>query len=58
MAIGAAFSFTKVLYNVPIPGGTSAHAVGGGLLAVVPGPLAKMICITIALPLRPLLFGD
>ncbi|MGP8050211.1 MAG: cobalt transporter CbiM [Desulfobaccales bacterium] len=58
MAIGAAFSFTIMMYNVPIPGGTSAHAVGGGLLAIVLGPWAAMICITIALAIQALLFGD
>ncbi len=58
MAIGAAFSFTIMMYNVPIPGGTSAHAVGGGLLAVVLGPWATMICVTIALAIQALLFGD
>ncbi|MGC9197088.1 MAG: cobalt transporter CbiM [Syntrophobacteraceae bacterium] len=58
MAIGAAFSFTIMLYNVPIPGGTTAHAVGGGLLAVVLGPWAATICITIALAIQALLFGD
>lgn len=58
MAIGAAFSFTIMMYNVPIPGGTTAHAVGGGLLAVVLGPWATMICVTIALAIQALLFGD
>jgi cobalt/nickel transport system permease protein len=47
-----------MMYNVPIPGGTSAHAVGGGLLAVVLGPWATMICVTIALAIQALLFGD
>ena len=58
MAIGAAFSFTIMMYNVPIPGGTSAHAVGGGLPAVVLGPWATLICVTIALAIQALLFGD
>jgi cobalt/nickel transport system permease protein len=58
MAIGAAFSFTIMMYNVPIPDGTTAHAVGGGLLAVVLGPWAAMICVTIALAIQALLFGD
>jgi cobalt/nickel transport system permease protein len=58
MAIGAAFSFTVMMYNVPIPDGTTAHAVGGGLLAVVLGPWAAMICVTIALAIQALLFGD
>lgn len=58
MAIGAAFSFTIMMYNIPIPDGTTAHAVGGGLLAVVLGPWAAMICVTIALAIQALLFGD
>jgi cobalt/nickel transport system permease protein len=58
MAAGAAFSFTIMMYNVPIPDGTTAHAVGGGLLAVVLGPWAASICITVALAIQALLFGD
>lgn len=58
MAIGSAFAFTIMMYNVPIPDGTSAHAVGGALLAVVLGPWAASICITIALAIQALLFGD
>lgn len=58
MAIGAAFSFTIMMYNVPIPDGTTAHAVGGALLAVILGPWAATIAITVALALQALLFGD
>jgi len=58
MAVGAAFSFTIMMYNVPIPDGTTAHAVGGGLLAVILGPWAASVCITIALAIQALLFGD
>jgi cobalt/nickel transport system permease protein len=58
MAIGAAFAFTIMMYNVPVPGGTTAHAVGGALLAVVLGPWAAAICITIALAIQALLFAD
>jgi cobalt/nickel transport system permease protein len=58
MAMGAAFTFTIMMYNVPIPDGTTAHAVGGGLLAVVLGPWAATICITTALAIQALLFGD
>ena len=58
MAIGAAFSFTIMMYNVPIPDGTTAHAVGGALLAVILGPWAATIAITVALAIQALLFGD
>ena len=58
MACGAAFAFTIMLYNIPVPGGTTAHAVGGGVLAVVLGPWAALICVTIALTIQAFLFGD
>ncbi len=58
MAMASAFSFVIMMFNIPLFGGTSAHAVGGGLLAVVLGPWAASICITIALAIQALLFGD
>ena len=41
MAIFAAFSFTIMMFNVPVPGGTTAHGVGGTLAAVVLGPCSR-----------------
>jgi cobalt/nickel transport system permease protein len=38
LAILSAFAFTLMLFNVPVPGGTMAHAVGGTLIAIVLGP--------------------
>ena len=38
LGIGAAFSFLIMMFNVPVPGGTTAHAVGGTLLAVCSAP--------------------
>ena len=58
MAMGAAFSFVIMMYNIPLPGGTSGHAVGGALLAVVLGPWAACICVSVALVIQALLFGD
>lgn len=58
LGIGAAFSFLLMMFNVPIPGGTTAHAVGATLLAVLLGPWPATICITIALLIQALLFGD
>ncbi len=58
MAMASAFSFVIMMFNIPVLGGTTAHAVGGGLLAVVLGPWAASICITIALAIQALLFGD
>ena len=58
MALGAAFCFTVMMYNIPLPGGTTAHAAGGALLAVVLGPWAASICLSVALAIQALLFGD
>lgn len=58
MGIGAALSFLTMMFNVPLPGGTTGHAVGGTLLAILLGPEAACISITIALLLQALLFGD
>ena len=58
LAVGSAFSFIIMMLNVPIPDGTTAHAVGGSLLAVILGPWAAMISVSIALIIQALFFGD
>ena len=57
LGIGAAFSFLIMMLNVPVPGGTTAHAVGGPLLAVL-GPYAACLSISTALLIQALVFGD
>ena len=58
MAIFAAFSFTIMMFNVPVPGGTTAHGVGGTLAAVVLGPAAAIVTVSMALIIQALFFGD
>ena len=58
LGIGAAFSFLFMMFNVPLPGGTTGHAVGGTLLAILMGPYAACISVTVALLIQALLFGD
>lgn len=58
LAIGAAFSFVIMMFNVPILGGSTGHAVGGALVAILLGPWAALIAITVALVVQALLFGD
>ena len=58
VAIGAAYSFLVMMFNVPIPDGTTAHAVGAVLIAVVLGPWAAVIAVSIALLIQALFFGD
>ena len=58
LGIGAAFSFLMMMFNVPLPGGTTGHAVGGTLLAILIGPYAACISIYVALLIQALFFGD
>jgi cobalt/nickel transport system permease protein len=58
VAIGAAYSFLVMMFNLPIPDGTTAHAIGGVLIAVVLGPWAAVIAVSIALLIQALFFGD
>lgn len=58
MGVGASLSFLTMMFNVPLPGGTTGHAVGGTLIAILLGPEAACISVTIALLLQALLFND
>jgi cobalt/nickel transport system permease protein len=58
LAIGAAFSFLIMMLNIPIPDGTTAHAVGATIIAVVLGPWAAVIAVSISLIIQALFFGD
>jgi cobalt/nickel transport system permease protein len=58
LSLFAAFSFVLMMFNVPIPGGTSAHAIGGTLLAIVLGPWAAVLGVSVALGIQALFFGD
>jgi cobalt/nickel transport system permease protein len=53
-----AFAFMVMMINVPIPGGTSGHAVGMGALAILLGPWAAFFCISVALFFQAVIFGD
>ncbi len=58
MALAAAFTFVVMMFNVPLPGGTSGHAVGSVLVAVLLGPWAAVVAVSLALAVQALLFGD
>lgn len=58
LAIGAAFTFVLMMFNIPIPGGSTGHAVGGVLVAILLGPAAACVALTVSLVIQALLFGD
>ena len=58
LGIGAAFSFLAMMFNLPLPGGTTGHAVGGVLLALLFGPWGACLAVSTALFVQALFFGD
>ncbi len=58
LAIGAAFSFVIMMFNIPIPAGSTGHVTGAVLIAILLGPWAACIALTVALVIQALLFGD
>lgn len=58
LGIAAAFSFLAMMFNIPLPGGTTGHAVCGTLIAILFGPWPAVIAITIALFIQAFFFGD
>lgn len=58
LALSAAFSFVIMMFNLPVPGGSTGHAVGGAIIGIVLGPWAAVISISVALVLQALVFGD
>jgi cobalt/nickel transport system permease protein len=56
--MAAAFSFIIMMFNLPIPGGTTGHAVGSAVIAILFGPWAATIAVSVALIIQALIFGD
>jgi cobalt/nickel transport system permease protein len=58
ISVFSAFSFIVMMFNLPLPGGTTGHAVGMGIATIVLGPWAATLAISMALTIQALLFGD
>ncbi len=58
LALLSAFSFLVMMFNIPLPGGTTGHAAGGVLIAILVGPWAALMALTLALAVQALFFGD
>ena len=58
LALFSAFCFVIMMFNLPLPGGTTGHAVGVTLAAIVLGPWAAIVAISMALLIQALFFGD
>jgi cobalt/nickel transport system permease protein len=58
LGIAAAFSFLIMMFNVPIPGGTTGHAVGASIVAITLGPWTAVAAVSVALIIQAFIFGD
>jgi cobalt/nickel transport system permease protein len=58
MGMAAAFSFLIMMFNIPIPGGTTGHAVGAAIISLLFGPWVTFIAVSVALIIQALVFGD
>jgi len=58
LGAATAFVFAAQMFNFPLGAGTSAHLLGGVLVAVVAGPWAAMLALFSVLIVQALLFQD
>lgn len=58
LGVAAALCFLAMMFNVPVPGGTTGHAVCGTLVAILFGPWPATVAISVALVIQAVLFGD
>ena len=58
VGIAAAFCFLSMMFNIPLPGGTTGHAVCGTLIAILFGPWTACLAVSVALIIQAVFFGD
>jgi cobalt/nickel transport system permease protein len=58
MGILAAFVFAAQMLNFPVAGGTSGHIIGAALVAILVGPWAAVIIMSVVLIAQSFIFQD
>lgn len=58
LAMGAVFSMMAMLFVLPIPGGTTGHISGTTLVAILLGPWAAIVAVSISLIIQAMIMGD
>ena len=58
LGISSAFVFVAQMINFPVLFGTSGHLVGGTFLAILLGPYAAILGMTIVLSMQTVIFAD
>jgi cobalt/nickel transport system permease protein len=54
----SALSFVIMMLNIPIPGGTSGHAIGTAAISILIDPWIASLSVSIVLLIQALFFGD
>jgi cobalt/nickel transport system permease protein len=58
LAISSALVFVAQMLTFPVAGGTSVHILGGTLIAIILGPYAGMLSMTMVLGMQAVFFAD
>jgi cobalt/nickel transport system permease protein len=58
LAMASAFSLVAMVFTVPLPGGTTGHITGAPLIAILLGPWAAVVAVSIAVVIQALVLGD
>ena len=58
LAMGTVFSLMAMMFVLPIPGGTTGHISGTTLVAILLGPWAAIVAVSISLGIQALVMGD
>ncbi len=58
IAMASVFSLVVMVFAIPLPGGTTGHLTGVTLIAILLGPWATTIAVSIALGIQALVLGE
>ncbi len=58
LALAGSFTFVIMMFNFPIPGGSSGHIIGSTTVALLLGPWAAVAVVSLTVALQAFLFGD
>jgi cobalt/nickel transport system permease protein len=58
LAMGTVFSLLAMMFMVPVPGGTTGHISGAAVVAILLGPWAGVLAVSVSLFIQGLVFGD
>jgi len=58
LAMGTVFSLVAMMFMLPLPGGTTGHISGATLVAILLGPWAAVVAVSISVVIQAVLLGD